>query len=74
MTLSRESREELLALVQSESLRKDMRELARIRRECVSQNDILDMDAWIDFLTQYNEFVNHARKPFRPMIEREMLL
>jgi hypothetical protein len=34
----------------------------------------VDVDAYIQFLTQYNEFINHAPKPFRPIVDHDMRL
>ena len=34
----------------------------------------VDMDRLIEFVTQFNEFINHQPKPFSRMIGREMKL
>ena len=34
----------------------------------------VDLDRFITFLTEYNEFINHKPKPFKPMIDRIMKL
>ena len=34
----------------------------------------IDMDRLLEFLTEYNEFINHKPKPFKPMVDREMKL
>ena len=31
-------------------------------------------DAYIEFVTQYNDFINHLPKPFRRMIDNDMKL
>lgn len=36
--------------------------------------DTVDMDRLIEFLTEFNEFINQEPKPFRPMSDREMKL
>ncbi len=70
MKISDEAKKELLKLSLSSSLRKDMQEIASNRL-----NPFLkDADAYIEFINQFNEFVNHAPKPFRPIIERVMKL
>jgi hypothetical protein len=37
-------------------------------------NGIVDMDRLIEFVTQFNEFINHEPMPFVPMITRDMKL
>lgn len=59
--------EEMKALSDSAELREEMRRLSGRRRS-------LTVDEWLDFLTEYNELVNHARKPFRPKEGKRMLL
>ncbi len=34
----------------------------------------VDADAHIEFLNQFNEFINHEPKPFRKIIDRVMKL
>jgi hypothetical protein len=38
------------------------------------RNGVVDIDAYIEFVQQFNEFINHEPKPFRPMIEKDMRL
>ncbi|MBI5207717.1 MAG: hypothetical protein HY934_07995, partial [Candidatus Firestonebacteria bacterium] len=33
-----------------------------------------DMDKFIDFLTEYNEFINHQPRPFKHIIDKIMKL
>ena len=33
-----------------------------------------NVDAYIEFVNQFNEFVNHTLKPFKPLIEKDMKL
>jgi hypothetical protein len=35
-------------------------------------NEIVDIDRLLIFLSGYNEFINHARKPFNRMVDRVM--
>jgi hypothetical protein len=58
----------------SESLRDDMRLLRKNRHNPFLKDGQVDIDAYIDFLNQYNEFINHAPKPFKPIIDRIMKL
>lgn len=74
MALSEKEREELRGLASSSSLRDDMRRIARSRHNPIMVNGEADMDKFIEFLDQYNAFINHEPKPFKPMIEKFMKL
>lgn len=74
MVLSEKEMEELRSLAKSSSLRDDMRHVARNRHNPIMVNGKVDLDRLIEFLDQYNEFVNHEPKPFKPMIDRVMKL
>jgi hypothetical protein len=72
--LSPESERELLEFARSKSFRKDM-EILRSRWQNVFIKDgIADADAYIEFVTQFNEFINHEPKQFRKIIDRVMKL
>ena len=74
MKLSPDSQRELLKFARSDSFRKDM-EILRLRWQNVFIKDgIADADAYIEFVTQFNEFINHEPKPFKKMIDRVMKL
>jgi len=70
MSLPESVREELAQYAHSESLKEDMKKVARSRRELFIDNP----DAYIEFLCQYNDFINHEPKPFVPMVEKDMKL
>lgn len=72
--ISEQERKELLQLAESASLRRDMDYLSSHRHNPVIVNGAFDMDRLIEFLTQFNEFINHQPKPFCPMIEKDMKL
>lgn len=74
MALSEKEMEELRSLAKSSSLRDDMRHVARNRHNPIMVNGKVDLDRLIEFLDQYNEFVNHEPKPFKPMIDKVMKL
>jgi len=65
--LSETERLDMLRLSESASLRKDMEYLSSHRHNPVLVNGAYDMDRLIEFLSQFNEFINHQPKPFRPM-------
>jgi hypothetical protein len=72
MTLSIKEQEELLRLSQSSSLQNDMKYIAAHRHNPLIVDGKVDLDRFITFLTEYNEFINHKPKPFKPMIDRIM--
>jgi len=55
-------------------VKKDMEYLSSHRHNPVLVNGAFDMDRLIEFLSQFNEFINHQPKPFSPMIEKDMKL
>lgn len=72
--ISEQERRDMLRLVESSSVRKDMEYLSEHRHNPVLINGAFDMDRLIEFLSQFNEFINHQPKPFLPMIEKDMKL
>ena len=74
MVLSEKEKDELRNLAQSSSLRDDMRRVALNRHNPIIVNGEVDMDRLVEFLDQYNAFINHEPKPFKPMIDRNIKL
>lgn len=74
MSISDKASKELLELSKSDSLRKDMQTLASQKHDPFLKNSKVDVDAYIEFLSEYNEFINHEPKPFRPIIDKIMKL
>ncbi len=74
MRISEEAAKELLELAKSESFRKDMELLRSHRHNPFIKDGKVDIDAYIEFVQQFNEFINHEPKPFKPMIEKDMRL
>jgi len=70
MTISKKAQKELIKSSLSPSLRKNMRKIASNRHNPFFKNGKVDADGYIEFVTQFNEFINHAAKPFRPMIDK----
>ena len=73
-TISKQEKEEMLRLAASSSLREDMEYLAANRHNPVIINGKIDLDRLIEFLTQFNEFINHKPKLFKQMIDKVMKL
>lgn len=74
MILNDKERSELVDLAQSSSLKEDMRQLASMKHNPFIIDNEVDIDRWILFLNEYNEFINHKPKPFQPIIDRVMKL
>ena len=72
--LSEKEKQEMLETAGSQSLRKDMRHLAAKRQTLLLHDGKVDLDKFIEFLNEYNEFISHQPRPFKPMIDRVMKL
>ncbi len=71
---SKAAQKELRELAQSEKLKNDMRTVARNRRSFLLPGGEADVDAYTDFVSAFNEFINHEPKPFRKIIDKDMRL
>jgi hypothetical protein len=74
MKFSQKAEKELIELAKSESFKRDIEMLRSRWQTPFIKNGEADVDAYIEFVTQFNEFINHEPKPFKPMIDREMKL
>ena len=74
MNISEKASKELLELSRSGSLKNDMRIVAEQKHNPFIKNGNVDVDAYIEFVSRYNEFINHQPKPFRRMIDNDMKL
>uniref|UniRef100_C6E1Q3 Uncharacterized protein n=1 Tax=Geobacter sp. (strain M21) TaxID=443144 RepID=C6E1Q3_GEOSM len=74
MRLTDIERSELLALADSESLRKDMAHVAATRHNPFLVDGEVSPERVMEFLTQYNDFLNHQMRPPRPFLEKNMKL
>ena len=72
MTLNIKEQEELRRLAESSSLQNDMKYVSAHRHNPLIVDGKVDLDRFITFLTEYNEFINHKPKPFKPIIDRIM--
>ncbi|MDP2643656.1 MAG: hypothetical protein Q8P24_01835 [Desulfobacterales bacterium] len=72
--LNRKEKKELRQIADSAVLKKDMQYLADHRFTPLTHGQHLSMDRWLAFLTEYNEFINHIPKPFKPIKDRIMKL
>ena len=74
MKLSEDTERELIELAKSDSFRKEMGSLGARWKVPFMKDGEVDVDAYIEFVTEFNEFINHEPKPFRPMVDKEMKL
>jgi hypothetical protein len=65
-------KKEMLEMAASADLRHDMRLLRSSRHRLMKADGQVDIDQWIEFLTQYNEFIRHEPRPFAPMKEHDI--
>lgn len=72
--LSAQDKKELLEMAHSAQIREDFRIMAGNRHNPFLVNGVVDLDKFIDFLNDYNEFINHASRPFRKIRDKKMLL
>ena len=69
MTSDLQTKNEMLVGTDTDSLNRDCRQLRQF-----SKTELPTADEVIDFLDGYNSFINHATRPFSPMIEKTILL
>ncbi len=74
MKLSEKAKKELFELSQSLSFKKDMDRITANRYNPFFSDGKVNIDTYIEFVNQFNEFINHSPKLFRPMIEKDMKL
>ena len=72
--LNAEAKKELKELARSTQLREDMRRLEKSRHNPFLVDGKVDADRYIEFLKEYNAFINNAPKPFQRIIDRDMRL
>lgn len=74
MSIPQNIKEEWAAVSRSASLREDMRIIAQQKYIPFLEDGKTDVDAYLAFVTEFNEFINHEPKPFRKISDREMVL
>jgi hypothetical protein len=67
MKLSDESAAEFRELALSAAMRDDMNAVAARRHNPFVVDGIVNVDAWLEFVQEFNEFINHEPRPFRPI-------
>ncbi|MCK9419186.1 MAG: hypothetical protein M0R70_07395 [Nitrospirae bacterium] len=72
--ISRAAEKEIREAAHSESFRNDMKTVADSRHNPFIKDGNADVDAYIVFVSDFNEFINHAPKRFEPMVNTDMRL
>ena len=72
--LSKAAENELCELSRSRAFKEDMEAVAAGRHNPFVKNGVVDVDAYIEFVCQFNEFISHEPKPFEPMMDKDMRL
>ena len=74
MRISERAGKEIRDLAASASIRKDMEKVASQRHNPFFRNGKADVDAYIEFVIQFNEFINHRPRPFKQITDKVMEL
>ncbi len=72
--LSPAAEKEFQEMAHSESFRKDMESVRLDRLYAFVKDGNVDIDAYLAFVTEFNEFIGHEPKPFRQIIDKDMRL
>lgn len=72
--LSREDKRELLEMAHSAQIREDCRKIEQHRHNPFLVNGAVDIDRFIDFLNEYNDFFGHKKRQFSKIIDKDMRL
>lgn len=74
MKVSEKAEKELVEFAVSTEFRRDMEMLRVISQSPFVKDGRIDVDAYLEFVQQFNEFINHQPKPLKPMIDKVMKL
>lgn len=66
--ISEIEKEELLKLSRSEKLKEEMRFIKKTKYNPFVKDGVFDIDKYIEFLNEYNRFINHTPKKFKPIV------
>lgn len=72
--LSEKAEREFVEAAESSALRIDTETVSRQRHNPFVKDGKVDIDAYLEFVTEFNEFINHEPKKFMPIIDRDMRL
>jgi len=61
-------------LLFTDSINSDMEHMAQNRKTFLKKDGTYDAAAWLDFATQFNAYMGHARRPFTPITGKHFKL
>jgi hypothetical protein len=61
-------------LLFTDSINNDMELMAKNRKTFTTKDGKYDAAAWLDFATQFNAYMGHARRPFTPITGKNFIL
>lgn len=73
-TLSKAAAVEIRELTRSTAFKKDMDAVTSLRHNPFVRAGVVDVDAYIDFVSEFNAFINHEQRRFEPMKDPDMRL
>ncbi len=68
--LTKEEKKEIKTLAKSKKLKEDFRKISNNRYNPFVINGKVDIDKFLNFLNEYNQFINHTPKPFKKILTR----
>lgn len=72
--LNQEDKRDLLEMAHSTQIREDYRKMEQHRHNPFLVNGRVDLDKFIDFLNEYNDFFGHKKRQFNKIIDKDMRL
>ena len=70
--LSEKDKKELLEMAGSQTLRDDFKKMAENQFNPFMVDGVVDLEKYVGFLNDYNEFLNHAGRPFQRIVAKDM--
>ncbi|MFN3551227.1 MAG: hypothetical protein ACK4WJ_05425 [Endomicrobiia bacterium] len=72
--LTESEKREFKSIAESKKLREDLRKISTNRHNPFFINGEVDIDNFLNFLNEYNQFINHTPKPFKKILARKNVL
>lgn len=58
----------------TDSMNQDMESMAKNRKTFLTKDGTYDVASWLEFATQFNAYMGHARRPFTPITGKHFKL
>lgn len=68
--LTKLEKEEFKKITKSKKLKEDLRKILTNRYNPFIVDGKIDIDIFLDFVNEYNQFINHTPKPFRKILTK----